>query len=133
MEILLRSVEHFFGKLEDIVGLHPVAVRKFSLSSFSFLAGQMHLTRNLKPGCFISNHAAIYSALKRGMRGGVTMVCRTAAGDNVAGGLGRAEPNGHLRGREEEEESGSRRQPGSQKLYTHYYDAVALYPSSGEG
>ncbi len=124
LEVLLHSTERLFRKLEEIVGLSPVSVNKFSLSGYSLLAGQYRLVRDLRPGMFTCNHAALYSALRRGMRGGVSLVCRNAAGDQVP--LGQAGINAHLtRGADP-------LTPSEAKLYTLYYDIVSLYPSAGE-
>ncbi len=130
LEILLLSVERFFAKLEDIVGVNPVAARKFSLSGFSFLAAQYSLIRQCRPGCFVTNHVAMYNSLKRGMRGGVSMVCRTAMGDRLEEHGGQAACNAHLL------PSGEGREPepmrrSDDKLYTQYWDVSSLYATSG--
>ncbi len=82
--ILLESLERFFKELHTIVGLHPVACNKLTVSSFAFLAAQYQLVHDLRPGCFSVNHCAMYAALKRGTRGGVPVVCRTACGNDPA-------------------------------------------------
>ncbi len=129
--ILLQSVERLFGALEDIVGLHPVSVRKFSLSGFSFLAAQMDLARHRRPGNFVCNHAAMYSCLRTAMRGGVSMVCRSAAGDMVGDEIGKAAPNAHLIPEGPEKDIDPLR-PSKDKLWTHYWDQVSLYPTAGK-
>ncbi len=131
LDILLQSVDRLFGKLQELVGLHPVAVRKFSLSGFSFLAAQYSLIKECRPGCFVNNHVAIFNSLKKGMRGGVSMVCRNVMGDRVGrDGEGQAACNAHLLPEEEGQECRPLR-PSPEKLYTQYYDISSLYPSSG--
>ena len=158
--VLLDGLELFCKKLEETVGLHPVAVRKFSLSGFSFLAAQYQLVRDLRPGCFTCNHAAIFSSLRRAMRGGVSMVMRTVSGDAIGGSEGQAKPNGHLvlsrrrpnrlsgsdDDRQEEEEEEEEEEKGStdaaaaaaaleespHKLRMIYLDVASLYATSGK-
>ncbi len=136
LEVLLLSVDRLFAKLEEIVGIHPVSVRKFSLSGFSFLAAQYQLVREHRPGCFTCNHAAMFSSLKRAMRGGVTMVCRTVAGHDLAGGNGMAAPNAHILLPDDGEGAPPHPDPlrraDVERLYTLYYDQVSQYPTSGE-
>ena len=94
LSILLNCTERLFDKLEDIVGIHPVTTRRFSLSSFSFLASQVKLMENLRPGCYCANHCAIFAALKRGTRGGVSVVTRNSSGS--LGDYADAECNAHI-------------------------------------
>jgi hypothetical protein len=96
LQILIQSVDRLFTKLKEITGVHPMCVRKLTLSGFSFYSAQMTLVRGLRPGNFICNQPAMYSSLKAGLRGGCSVVCRSAAGLGVAGGLGEAVPNGHI-------------------------------------
>jgi hypothetical protein len=99
--ILLRCAVIMKRQYYQILGLDYIDSRKFTVSSLSALGAQMFLARRKRPGHFFPNHARMYSVsvfffpgvlapplfarvlqlLKASLRGGLTAVYRSFAGE----------------------------------------------------
>ena len=146
--MLQNAILRFHRSLKQLIGLHPVECRRYTLSSFSALASQHHLRKEKRIACWAPTHGLLYELLSRSMLGGLTAVTRTAV--NAGGAPGMSPCNAHVLERlmhllEPEEKHEAQRIVQQEKdiadttkqrqgtpTTVHYLDCVSLYPSSGE-
>ena len=69
VEILYRASQEWRRALADITGLDFVEVRKYTISSLSYVAGLKCWERNRRLGCFFPNNSQIYRLVRNAMRG----------------------------------------------------------------
>ena len=92
--MLQGAILRFHRKLKDLIQLHPVECRRYTLSSFSALASQHHLRRGKRLACWAPTQGLLYELLSRSMLGGLTAVTRTAV--NAGGEPGVSPCNAHV-------------------------------------
>jgi hypothetical protein len=107
--LLQKINEHLFRGFIDVIGINPINAKKFTVSGLSFVASQIALMKDKRVGNFFVNNTRTYSVsififpprasfasitfcphclspfqiLKNSLRGGLTAVCRTAAGEKT--------------------------------------------------
>jgi hypothetical protein len=113
--ITIKCVQAWRQTLRQAISVDFIEARKFTISSLSYHAGNKRLMYNLRPGNYSPNNAQIYRILREGMRGGLCSIFRTMAGADSD------IHHAHLNV-----------QDGGESRFCHYYDATALYPSSGK-
>ena len=78
--ILAKATRALMRGYYDLLGMHPVDQRKFTISSFAFAGSQMELFRHRRVGAFFCNNPRVHSLLKNACRGGLTMAMRSFGG-----------------------------------------------------
>ena len=130
--ILLHcSAEKYVQKLWEITGLHVVDAQRYTLSSFSDYAAQVHLMRHKRVGSFIPNSCLSYSLMKRALLGGLQTTGRTSV--NMGEG-GDSPANNHLRHlppSDMEMDDHEAAKPRSKLNFCHYLDISMLYSTAG--
>ena len=81
--ILLRGSGLLLEAFVDQLDLDFVEANKLTVSSLANAAGQLYLFRQLKPGFTRPNDSLIYSLLRKGLRGGLTVSQRSFGGCEV--------------------------------------------------
>ena len=76
--LLLRGCSRLFGMFRSVMGFHCVDGGKYTISSASWYAGQLHLFRSKRPGMYNVQVPCAYAMLRRGALGGVTICARSA-------------------------------------------------------
>ena len=147
--MLQNAILRFHRSLKQLIGLHPIECRRYTLSSFSALASQHHLRKEKRIACWSPTHGLLYELLSRSMLGGLTAVTRTAV--NAGGAPGMSPCNAHVlenlmpllepeekaeaqrivQQEKDDEEDKSKQRRGT-PTSVHYLDCVSLYPSSGK-
>jgi hypothetical protein len=120
IEILYKAVQLWRQSVKHLTDVDFIDAAKHTMSSLSYYASNKFLMKKIRPGNFTVNNAQIYRLLREGMRGGLCTILRNQAGLKQDG-TGGPSHNGHWL------PTG-----GEESRYVQYYDATALYPSSGE-
>ena len=75
--LLLEGSEKLFDMYRLMMGFHLLDASRFSISSASWYAGQLHLFRNKRPSMFNVQIPSAYAMLRQSTLGGVTVCART--------------------------------------------------------
>lgn len=97
---MAASVRNYVAKLREILGVDPVDLRRWTISSLSFHSVQLYLARNKRLAPFSPTHQVrssrkswsmmltpwlsfkhLYKLLRRSALGGLTMLLRASAGN----------------------------------------------------
>ena len=76
--LLRRGCSKLFDMFHDVMGFHALDAGKFTISSASWYAGQLHLFRHKRPATYNVQVPAAYAMLQKGTLGGVTLCARAA-------------------------------------------------------
>ena len=76
VKLLGQATVRYMASMEEATGIHPVDVAKYTASSFSSTAVQMHLYKNKNVATFSPTAKPTYHWLKSSCLGGICQVSR---------------------------------------------------------